>query len=204
MALGNRQVAVKVAMYDGQEAEMLGRLRHPHIVPIYSVQNDPQTFLTAFCMPYLGRAVLGDVLDQLFAGPRPPRRADAILEAVRAANQNTDASELPPPHRHLRSGTYVEGVAYLGMRLAEALAYSHSQGICHRDLKPSNVLLSPCGEPLLLDFNASADGSCRADRVGGTIDFMAPEQLALLSGEHPDPRGSAYEPRSDLFSLGLM
>ena len=203
-ALGNRQVAVKVAVHGGQEAEVLGRLQHPNIVPVYSVQQDPETFLTAFCMPYRGRAVVSDVLDRVFAGPGPPKRARAILDAIRAANDKIDSSKASMPHPILRSGTYVEGVAYLGMQLAEALVHAHSQGVCHRDLKPSNVLLSPEGEPLLLDFNASADDSLPPDRLGGTLAYMAPEQLAFLADEQEDLCGLGYEPRSDLFSLGLI
>ena len=68
LALGQRQVVLKVALQGGQEAEILGRLRHPHIVPIYSVQEDETTGLTAFCMPYLGRATLAHVLDEIYTG----------------------------------------------------------------------------------------------------------------------------------------
>ena len=74
-ALGNRFVVVKVARYGAAEAEMLGRLAHRNIVPVYSVNEDPATHMSAVCMPYLGSATLLDVLDVGFAENRPPERA---------------------------------------------------------------------------------------------------------------------------------
>ena len=89
-ALGQRLVALKVAVEGTHEAEILGRLRHPNIVPVYSVQEDPASGLTAFAMPYLGQATLAAVLDKLHAGPRPPQGARAILDAAGAANEGVD------------------------------------------------------------------------------------------------------------------
>ena len=66
-ALGGRQIVVKVAPHGGGEAEILGKLKHPNIVPVYSLQEDKTTGLAAFCMPYLGRATLCDVLDRAFS-----------------------------------------------------------------------------------------------------------------------------------------
>lgn len=201
-ALGNRPVVLKVAPQGGEEAEMLGKLRHPSIVPVYSVQEDVATGLTGVCMPYLGRATLCDVLDHAFANPRPPRRARVILRAIEDLSDDPELPELPRPERILRRGSYVDGVIYLAVQLADALAYTHVRGICHRDLKPPNVLMCADGRPLLLDFNLSFDKQVRAIRIGGTLPYMAPEQLKsiILEGReraHPDPR-------SDLFSLGVI
>ncbi len=201
-ALGDRPVALKVAWQGGKEAEVLGRLRHPNIVPVYSVQEDPETGLTAVCMPYLGRATLGDVLDRAFADSRPPTRARVVLEAI-ANLHDTELAETASPDRILRTGSYVDGVIHLAVQLADALAYTHARGICHHDLKPPNVLISTDGRPLLLDFNLSFDERTNASRFGGTIPYMAPEQLRLMVLEPPDCPGHA-DPRSDLFSLGVI
>ncbi len=203
-ALGNRQVALKVAPYGGEEAKILGKLAHPHIVPVYSIQKDPASSLAAFCMPYPGRATLCEVLDRAFTDPRPPQYASAILDAVRAANGSPGSADGPLPDHILRCGTYVEGVVHLGIQLSEALAHSHRRGIYHRDLKPSNVLLSPNGQSLLLDFNVSVDGRLPAARIGGTLPYMAPEQLALMPERNTNPCAWDYDPRSDLFSLGVI
>src|SRR5262249_53541401 len=97
--------------------------------------------------------------------------------------------------------------------LAEALAFVHEQGICHGDLKPSNVLLTPAGRPMLLDFNLAFDSQRQQQRLGGTLPYMAPEQLRVEGGgwstlhpapsiRHPQP--TTLDPRSDLFALGVI
>jgi serine/threonine protein kinase len=203
-ALGGRHVVVKVAPRGGDEAELLGRLHHPNIVPVYSFQEDDDVGLAAFCMPYLGRATLCDVLDFAFRGISAPTQASVILDAVADANIGFDASDFACPARILRKGSYVDGVLQLATQLADALEHSHGRGICHRDLKPSNVLVSPDGCPLLLDFNLSIDQQLQMVKIGGTIPYMAPEELAVLM-EHPRGVGQrCFDPRSDLFSLGVV
>jgi len=204
LAIGNRQVALKVALQGADEADVLGKLRHRNIVPVYSVHWDESTGLAAFCMPYLGCATLCDVLERVFLRGSRPTRADVILGAIRSANQGSELSELRRPERVLRSGSYVDGVIYLAAQLADALAHSHRCGICHRDLKPSNVLLSLDGQPLLLDFNLSVGDGLPTCQIGGTLPYMAPEVLAGVAGEGTDAEMRHYDPRSDLFSLGVI
>jgi tetratricopeptide (TPR) repeat protein len=63
------------------------------------------------------------------------------------------------------------------------------------------VLLGADGRPRLLDFNLSADGRYDTARLGGTLPYMAPEQVQALQSAGP-----AAEPdgRADLFSLGVI
>jgi len=202
-ALGDRLVALKVALGGDEEAEMLGRLRHTNVVPVHSIRKDPSSSLTAICMPYHGRTTLCDILDAAFPDCRPPTRARVVVEAVESLH---DKSELPPENRIdriLRKGSYVDGMVHLAIQLSDALAYAHAKGICHRDLKPSNVLLSHECRPLLLDFNLSFDDQGGANRIGGTLPYMAPEQLAAIAGDF-DVSPSLTDQRSDLFSLGVI
>jgi serine/threonine protein kinase len=203
-ALGGRLVALKVTRLGTSEAFTLGRLGHPHIVPVYSVREDKDTGLTAVCMPYLGCATLAHVLEHAFAESRLPRRAAVILEAVQdSAVAAEQLGPTDPTSSLLRRGSYVEGVLLLGAQLAEALAFIHERGICHRDLKPSNVLLSPNGSPFLLDFNLAFDQRLADGLLGGTWPYMAPEQLQATESEQQTENPS-LDGRSDLFSLGVI
>lgn len=77
-----------------------------------------------------------------------------------------------------------------------ALAHAHARGILHRDVKPSNLLRRATGGTLLADFGISGHRADQDDeqRVRGTLDFMAPEQL------RGDRR--AQGPWTDLYALG--
>ncbi len=69
--LGRRLVVVKATPLGPREAQTLGMLQHPHVVPVHSVQRDNELGLTAVCMPYLSRVSLFDVMDAMFAAPEP-------------------------------------------------------------------------------------------------------------------------------------
>lgn len=202
--LGDRVVAVKIGRHTASEARTLGRLRHPNIVPVYSVRQDQDSGLTALCMPFLGSATLEDVLTRSISRPHMPDRSDVIVEIISAGDLPAQAGgKFSPPPRALKKGSYVDGVLHLITQLADALAFVHSVGICHRDLKPSNVLVSPDGRAMLLDFDLSHDENCVHNRQGGTLPYMSPEQL--LATEYEDRRSSPLlDGRSDLFSLGVI
>jgi eukaryotic-like serine/threonine-protein kinase len=203
-ALGNRRIALKIATGGGMEAEILGQLQHPNIIPVYSVQQDVTTGLTAVCMPFLGRATFQDVLDRAFIDKKPPGSARTILDIIQNIEQCEEDVEQPPVDAMLRQCSYVDGVIYIGSQLADALAYSHQRGVCHRDLKPSNVLLSWDGHPLLLDFNLSFDVRSPEIKVGGTLPYMAPEELKKIMDADDDSPKWHYDPRSDIYSLGVI
>lgn len=99
--------------------------------------------------------------------------------------------------------TCVDAVLWLAERIAAGLDHAHQRGILHHDLKPANVLLADDGRPMLLDFNLSADlkdGRCHHDvHIGGTLPYMAPEQLQGFLDNVP-----VHDARSDLYSLGVI
>ena len=89
-------------------------------------------------------------------------------------------------------------VLRLAQRLARALAHAHAQGVTHRDIKPGNVMLDlPAQQVKLTDFGIAGLADASRTRTGvvlGTPLYMAPEQLA----------GAAADPRSDIYSLGVL
>jgi serine/threonine protein kinase len=204
-ALGHRPVVLKVSPDGAEEANTLGQLDHPNIVPVYSVHHDSTCRLTVVCMPYLGSATLDNVRRALLLHPRPPRSARMILESIQdTVAPEFRATEKKCPAAWLRQGSYVNAVLQIGHQLAQALAFVHEKGIYHRDLKPSNVLMTADGQPMLLDFNLSRHKQIADQEAAGTLVYMPPEQLAAI---HPQNRSNSpisIDERSDLFSLGVI
>jgi eukaryotic-like serine/threonine-protein kinase len=91
-----------------------------------------------------------------------------------------------------------EAVAVIGLQLASALEHAHFHRVVHRDLKPANVMINSWGEVKLMDFGiAQQEDLDRLTRTGmavGTPSYMSPEQVT----------GGAVDPRSDIYSLGVM
>lgn len=197
--LPERKLVVKIAPFAGREAEILVRLeRHENIMAIHSIERDHARHLTMVAMPYYGEATLEDLIPRRDrGGPKLPRSARAIVTCARPSHSSSEPAEI------LRHGTYAQGVAYLGLRMASALAHAHARGIHHRDLKPANVLLTTSGEPCLLDFNLAVENVPDVHCAGGTIPYLAPERLEEMLALDGFPRRSS-DPRGDVFSLGIV
>ena len=67
-------------------------------------------------------------------------------------------------------------------QLAQAIAYTHQQGVTHRDIKPENVLLQDNGNIALCDFGISKDiisgayeSTVHLAAPAGTVAYCAPE-----------------------------
>ncbi|HEX8152552.1 MAG TPA: serine/threonine-protein kinase [Thermoanaerobaculia bacterium] len=76
------------------------------------------------------------------------------------------------------------------VRVCEAVAFAHANGVVHRDLKPENVMVGEFGAVLVMDWGVAGAAGERA--AAGTPGFMAPEQ----------ERGEAVDARADVFALG--
>ena len=93
--LADRPVVVKVIPDDQDEHLALARLRHTHIVPLFSEHTFPERGLRGLCMPYLGGASLGR--DPRRPGRRPARAA--IGQAPGRGHRPEHARRRPPRPR---------------------------------------------------------------------------------------------------------
>ena len=179
----DRKVAVKVlapelALDAAFRARLLDQVRaaaeidHPHILPVYEA---------------------GDA-------------AGIVYVAMRYV-QGGDARSLLSPPGLLPFARAWKVIA----QVASALDAAHAHDVIHRDVKPANMLLdassgvggrTPDGVGgrgfdyvYLSDFGMSRDwspgGIIAAARLGGTLDYVAPEQI----------EGRALDGRADLYSL---
>jgi serine/threonine protein kinase/tetratricopeptide (TPR) repeat protein len=140
------------------------------------------------------------------ANTRPAPSNDKPPSSWPANDQSADRPLKEVPRTvldHFEGQTYVQAVLWIGAKLADGLAHAHDRGVVHRDLKPANVLLTDEGQPMLLDFNLADNVARRgseAARIGGTLPYMSPEQLAAFR----DSRSAAVDGRTDIYSLGLI
>jgi serine/threonine protein kinase len=100
----------------------------------------------------------------------------------------------------------------LAIQIAAALSAAHEEGVIHRDIKPENVMTRRDGILKVLDFGLAKltegqeppglppkerEGLLLSSEVGkviGTPKYMSPEQA----------RGQKVDPRTDIFSLGVV
>jgi serine/threonine protein kinase len=210
-SLANRPVVLKVTPRDGREHLSLAQLRHPHIVPLYFVQDLSGRDLRLLCMPYLGGASLGHLLTELGRIPIDRQHGRDLLAALDRA-QAEAPFPVPgqgPARPFLARASYLRAVCWIGACLADALDFAHRRGLVHLDLKPTNILLAADGTPLLLDFHLAQppirQNECGQRWMGGTPHYMSPEQRVAMIEIHEGRAVTvAVDGRSDIYALGLV
>ncbi|MDX1928779.1 MAG: protein kinase [Pirellulaceae bacterium] len=158
-----------------RESRAAARLHHSNIVPVFGVGEDDGLHY------YVMQFIQGVGLDQVLVELAESRRSQLLgHNESRAKNSSTVTSKANSStgseDRH-----YWNRVAIIGLQLANALHFAHTQGVLHRDVKPANVLLDSDGLIWLTDFGlaqASDDANLtRSGDIVGTLRYLAPERL---------------------------
>ncbi len=175
-----------------REARIMAHLEHSNIVPLYDVGLDA-TGSPFFTMKLLSGENLGSVI--------------ATLKSSRRS------TEVPT------NGLGLPGLLDIFLKVCDAVAYAHSQGIVHLDLKPENIQVSDYGEVRVCDWGLAKiiNSNCESDTslldddalfqscvnfltmhgtVKGTPGYMAPEQVKS--------RQSVKDQRTDIYALGAI
>jgi WD40 repeat protein/serine/threonine protein kinase len=210
-----------------REARAAGRLHHTNIVPVYGTgEEDGLHYFAMQYIPGAGLdAVIREMKRPRTDGPQnsdePP--ADLLNVSVQlCVGGESITQKAPPPtppsdpatnpdsakpdsaltlrgceSSSARNRTYWASVARVGVQVADALEYAHSQGVIHRDIKPSNLILDRDGIVWVTDFGLAKSGPDGGDLTNtgdliGTLRYTPPERFE-----------GAGDARGDVYSLGL-
>ncbi len=105
-----------------QEAQVLGRLEHPNIVPIHELGTDAEGRVF-YTMKYVRGETLQGVLNQIKAGDAETIRKYPLSQLLT-----------------------------IFQKVCDAVGFAHSKGVVHRDLKPENIMIGEFGEVLVMDW----------------------------------------------------
>ncbi len=88
-------------------------------------------------------------------------------------------------------------------KVCAAVHHAHTNLIVHRDLKPGNILVTPDGDPKLLDFGIAK----LLNPALGRVEVLTRPTMRIMTPEYASPeqvRGEVVGTRSDVYSLGVL
>src|SRR5712664_2756067 len=176
----------------------LWSVTHPDItvpllmkIPRVSEGEDPAAIVSFEMEQMLLSRLSGPHVPACFGTGDFARQAYVVIERIPGQTLYSRLEELPLGYEAARG---------IVQKIALALADLHRQNVIHHDIKPSSIMFRPSGEVVLIDFGLSHHNQLpdllqEEFRLPyGTAPYMAPERLL----------GVRDDPRSDLFSLGVL
>lgn len=179
-----------------REAEIAARLDHPGVCVIHETGEHEG-------MPFIAmRHIDGESLAEHISTARTQSlRSEELtfLELPDAPEPDAESIVVPPEATPDRQE--ITRIVGLIEKTARALHAAHETGLLHRDVKPGNIMVTPDGEPVLLDFGLARDEMrdgktlTQSGDLMGTPAYMSPEQLLA--------QRIRLDRRSDVYSLGV-
>src|SRR3984893_5762840 len=160
-------------------------------IPRVSEGEDPAAIVSFEMEQMLLPRLSGPHVPACFGTGDFAHQAYVVIERIPGKTLYSRLGELPLNYEEAR---------VIVQKIALALADLHRQNVIHHDIKPSSIMFRPSGEVVLIDFGLSHHNQLpdllqEEFRVPyGTAPYMAPERLL----------GVRDDPRSDLFSLGVL
>src|SRR6202035_1467689 len=160
-------------------------------IPRVSEGEDPAAIVSFEMEQMILPRLSGPHVPACYATGDFARQAYVVIEPIPGKTLYSRLGDLPLGYEEAR---------VIAGKIAVALADLHRQNVIHHDIKPSSIMFRPSGEAVLIDFGLShhnrlPDLLQEGFRLPyGTAPYMAPERLL----------GVRDDPRSDLFSLGVL
>jgi|CXWL01.1.fsa_nt_gi serine/threonine-protein kinase len=85
-------------------------------------------------------------------------------------------------------------------KLLDAVAHAHQSLLVHRDIKPANVLVTPDGQPKLLDFGIAK----RLPTAAGSASLTRGRPMTPAYASPEQVRGEPLTTATDIYSLGVV
>lgn len=160
-------------------------------VPRVSEGEDPAAIVSFEMEQMIVPRLAGPHVPGCFGSGDFDRQPYVVIERIPGKTLYDRLGDLPLPYEEAR---------VIAGKIATALADLHRQNVIHHDIKPSSIMFRDSGEAVLIDFGLSHHNQLpdllqEEFRLPyGTAPYMAPERLL----------GVRDDPRSDLFSLGVL
>src|SRR5262249_41354416 len=129
----DREVALKISTHVGQEARTMAHLEHDHIVKVFSESVDAESGLYILCMQYVPGVGLERAIEAFRGTDRSTLSGSSFLDlADRLAKGVTAFNPAAMKDRDtLTAADYLDACLWIGIKLADALAYAHVRGVLH-------------------------------------------------------------------------